>query len=106
MAQARAAFESGLAHFDRGETSAALADFLRSRELHPTRTATLNAAVCLRKENRFDESLELYEELLRSFPNLDAKERAFATKEMAELKPLVGAIDFTTGSQEVFTAGV
>src|SRR4051794_11321964 len=51
-AQARASFDSGVGHFDRGESSAALADFLRSRELFPTRAATKNAAVCMRRENR------------------------------------------------------
>jgi hypothetical protein len=94
--QARTFFESGLAHFDRNEWSAALADFLRSRELYPTRVATINAAVCLRKEGRFDQALELDEEALRS-PDIDAQERAFVEKEIAELRPVVGSIDFTAG---------
>ena len=75
-AQARALFESGLGHFDRGEWSAALADFLRSREIFPTRSATKNAAVCLRKEARFDEALDMFEELLRAFTDLSARDRA------------------------------
>src|SRR5207237_152698 len=75
--QARALFESGLAHFDRGESSAALADFLRSRELFPTRSATKNAAVCLRKEGRLDEALDMLEELLRAFADLPPADRAF-----------------------------
>jgi hypothetical protein len=96
-AQARAFFASGVAHFDRGEMSAALADFLRSRELFPSRVATINAAICLRKENRFDEALDLYEEVLRTYADLDPNDRGFTTKEIAELKPLVGAIEFSTG---------
>jgi hypothetical protein len=91
--RARALFETGLAHFDRGEWSAALADFLRSRELFPTRTAALDAAVCLRKEGRFDEALDLLEDVLRTYADLDPRERGFAEKEMSELRPLVGAID-------------
>src|SRR4051794_21810168 len=59
-AQARAFFDSAVAHFDRGESSAALADFLRSRDLFPTRAATKNAAVCMRRENRFDEALDMF----------------------------------------------
>src|SRR5450432_1080494 len=91
--QARVLFESGLAHFDRGESSAALADFLRSRDLFPTRSATKNAAVCLRKEGRFDEALDMLEDLLRSFANLPAKDRAFAESEIETLRGSVGALD-------------
>jgi hypothetical protein len=93
--QARALFESGLVHFDRGEWSAALADFLRSREIFPTRSATMNAAVCLRHEGRFDEALEFLEELLRTYTDLRPGDRAFAEKESAELRASVGAIDLT-----------
>lgn len=94
--QARTSFESGLAHYDKGEWSAALADFLRSRELFPTRVATINAAVCLRKEGRFDQALELHEEALRA-PDIDPQERAFVEKEIAELRPVVGSLDFISG---------
>ena len=94
--QARTFFESGLAHYDKGEWSSALADFLRSRELFPTRVATINAAVCLRKEGRYDQALELHEEALRA-PDIDPQERAFVEKEIAELRPVVGSIDFTSG---------
>jgi hypothetical protein len=91
-AQARAFFDSGVTHFDRGESSAALADFLRSRELFPTRAATKNASVCLRRENRFDEALDMFEELLR-FPDLSPADRAFAESQSAELRGAVGALE-------------
>ena len=91
-AQARASFDSGVVHFDRGESSAALADFLRSRELFPTRAATKNAAVCMRRENRFDEALDMFEELLR-FPDLSPADRAFAESQSAELRGAVGALE-------------
>jgi hypothetical protein len=91
--QARARFEAGLAHFDRAEWSAALGEFLRSREILPTRSATINAAACLRKEARYDEALDLLEELLRTYPDLAAEERAVAQKDVAELRRSVGSID-------------
>ena len=92
-AEARALFETGIAHFDRSEWSAALADFLRSRALFPTRAATKNAAVCFRREGRFDEALETFEALLREFPDLTPGDRAFAEKESAELRAAIGSIE-------------
>ena len=92
-AEARALFETGIAHFDRSEWSAALADFLRSRALFATRAATKNAAVCFRKEGRFDEALESFEALLREFPDLTPSDRAFAEKESAELRAAIGSIE-------------
>jgi hypothetical protein len=90
---ARAHFERGLGHFDRGEWSAALAEFLISRKIFPTRAATKNAAVCLRKEGRFDEALEMYEALLREFPDLAPADKQFADKEIEELRASIGTLE-------------
>lgn len=91
--EARNHFEIGLAHFDREEYSAALAEFLKSRELFPTRSATKNAAICLRKEKRFDEALEMFEALLREFPNLPPTDHDLANKEISELQGSVGSLE-------------
>lgn len=91
--EARAAFDSGIGHFDRSEWSAALADFLRSRALFPTKSATKNAAVCLRREGRFDEALEMYEALLREFKDLAPADKQFAESEIESLRASVGALE-------------
>jgi hypothetical protein len=92
--EARNHFELGLSHFDREEWSAALAEFLQSRALYPTRNATKNAALCLRKEGRFDEALDMWEALLRDFASsLTPTDRALAEKEVAELRASIGAVD-------------
>ena len=91
--EARMHFEQGLAHFDRDEWSAALAEFLQSRALFPTRAATKDAAICLRKERRFDESLDMYEALLREFPDLSQDDRALAVREIDELRSSIGGVD-------------
>jgi hypothetical protein len=91
-AEARAHFELGLSHFDREEWSAALVEFLKSRELLPTRTNTKNAAICMRKLGRFDESLDLFEALLRDFPDVSPTERALAQREIADLQASVGTV--------------
>jgi hypothetical protein len=90
--EARSHFDLGLLHFDHGEWSAALAEFLRARELYPTRSATKNAALCLHKESRFDEALDMFESLERDYPDLSPTDRALADREIAELQPLVGAL--------------
>jgi hypothetical protein len=93
VGEARRHFELGVAHFDRSEWHAALAEFLRSRALAPTRANTKNAAICLRKVFRFDESLQLFEALLREFPDLPAADRELAEREIGELLSSVGTVE-------------
>ncbi len=94
-AEAEERFKRGLELLKEEAWTAALAEFARSRELYPTRTATNNAAVCLRKLKRFDEALDMYETVLREFPNMPADKKEAAQKEVAELRQLVGTIDIT-----------
>ncbi len=92
-ADAEAHFKKGLVLLGEEAWAAALAEFLRSREIFPTRTATNNAAVCLRKLKRFDESLDMYVTLLREFPNMPEDRKSAAQKEVSELQQLVGTVD-------------
>lgn len=91
--EARAHFEKGLALADNASWDAALAEFSRSIELYPSRAATKNAAVCLRKLGRLDESLEMFEGLLRDVRGLPADIKAEAQAAVLELRPLVGTIE-------------
>ncbi len=88
---AEAAFERGVELMNDGATEAALSEFLHSRELHPTRGNTQNAAVCLRKLGRYDEALDLFEVLLVDFPEA-LEDAAQIQREIAYLKGLVGNI--------------
>ncbi len=94
-AEARGHFEKGLRLLQEEAWAAALAEFLISRELFPTRAATTNAAVALRKLQRFDEALDMFETLLRDFANVPPGERATAQRAIAELRERVGTIDIT-----------
>ena len=58
---------------------------------HPTRAATQNAALCLRRLRRYDEELETLE-LLLAFPELTAPERAWTERELAAVRGLVGSL--------------
>jgi hypothetical protein len=91
QAEARARFEAGLAHFAKDEWDAALTEFIRSRKATPTRSATKYAATCLQELRRFDEALDLFEEVL-AFPNLAAKDLKYARDGIASLQPRVGTL--------------
>lgn len=91
--EARQHFEKGIALFEEESWDAALVEFLRSREIFATRAATKDAALCLRKLNRFDEALDLFQALIREFPSLPAEERALAESAIKELTGRVGGID-------------
>ena len=95
--EARAHFEKGLARFDEEAWDAALVEFLRSRELFPTRAATKDAGFCFRKLRRFDEALDMFEALLRDFPNLPADDKEIAEREIRALTSLVGRIELRGG---------
>lgn len=89
--EAKKHFEQGLALFDRGSLDAAYPEFDKSISIFPTRAAIKNAALCLRKLNRFAEAVEMNERLL-SMPNVSEEEKAIANGELAQLRPVVGNI--------------
>lgn len=89
---ARAYFEKGLLLFDEEAWDAALAEFLRSREIYVTRAATKNAAFCLLKLKRFDEALDLFERLLE-LPGLSAADKQVADQAVSDLRGRVGSIE-------------
>ncbi|MFO0667741.1 MAG: PEGA domain-containing protein [Polyangiaceae bacterium] len=93
-AEAQAKFEKGLKLFEDGAFQLALLEFQASREKFPTRAATRNAALVLRKLERFDEAIEMWETLEREFPNLPPAELAQSVQEKKELAALVGFLSF------------
>lgn len=68
-------FQHGLALARERDWDAALAEFMASRELYPTRSATRNAAIALNQLRRYAESYELYESLLREFSTTSPREQ-------------------------------
>ena len=92
--EARRHFEKGIAVLREEAWAPALAEFLLSRSLYPTRAATNNAAIALRKLLRYDESLDMFETYLRDF-QVPPAEREAAQRAIAELRALVGTIDIS-----------
>ncbi len=95
LVAARAHFERGNALFKEGAWAPALAELLESRRLRPTRNATRNAAVCLRQLGRHAEALDLYEALLREFPDVAPDLKDEAQRAIVELRARVGTIEIS-----------
>jgi hypothetical protein len=92
--KAKELFRAGVGLFDAGDMERALDYFLRSRAAFPSGKNTINAALCLDRLGRFDEALELYEEVLTRFGSeLDDESRAAMAPAMASLRQKVGSID-------------
>jgi len=66
-ASAKVHFDRGLALAQGGNWEAALGEFLASRAMFPTRSATRNAAVALRNLGRYTDAVSLYQTLLEEF---------------------------------------
>jgi hypothetical protein len=96
-AQAKEAFFRGVEHFQNESWDAALAEFLRSRELYATPVAVKNAAVCLRQLRRYAEALDMYEELLSKFGSqLKPEDKKAAEEALAALQASVGELMITS----------
>ncbi|WP_165374046.1 MULTISPECIES: PEGA domain-containing protein [Sorangium] len=91
-AEARAHFETGVAHFDKQEYREALEAFRRSLWLKKNRNSMGYIASCLKQLGQYDEALEQYEEMRREYPSLPAKMEAIVAADMAELSGLVGTL--------------
>src|SRR5690349_8942283 len=65
--EAKVRFQRGLELVQNESWDAALAEFLASRKLFPTRVALKNAALSLRQLKRYVEALAMYNELLTQF---------------------------------------
>jgi PEGA domain len=91
--EAERRFQQGLVLARQQSWDAALAEFLASRELYPTRSATRNAAVALQNLGRFSECYEMYEALLREFGDAIAPDqRRTLQAEMAVAAMHVGEL--------------
>ena len=77
-----------------GDCQKALEFFARSRALVPSMQNTLNSAICLDQIGRYDEALEMYEEVLTKFgEQVDTDSKQAMAPSMAALRRKVGTIE-------------
>ena len=94
LERAKDLFRQGTALAKAGDYARALEFFQRSRGVVASVPNTLNAAVSLRQLGRFDEALELFEELLTRFGDkLAEDERTTLAGEMSAARAKVGSVD-------------
>ncbi len=94
--QAKDHFLKGLEFVQNENWDAALAEFLASRELFPTRVALENAAVCLRQLKRYADALDMYNELLQKFGStLPPDKLKVAQEAVTQLQGNVGQLTVT-----------
>src|SRR6478609_6722026 len=91
--EAKLRFQRGLELVQNESWDAALAEFLASRKLFPTRVALKNAALSLRQLKRSVEALAMYNELVTTFGNsIPPEERKTIDDAIAQLKLAVGEV--------------
>jgi hypothetical protein len=94
--RAREHFDRGLEHLRANRHEPALAEFLRSRELYPTRANTQNLAAVLSKLERYDEALDVLEELTQKYKDLSADDAREVEREMLRLRGLVAFVEVSS----------
>ena len=93
LARAKELFRQGVVLFQAGSTDSALELFLQSREAFSSSKNTMNAAICLERLERFDEALEMYEQVLRLHDDeLDEENRASVQTTIRRLSAKVGTL--------------
>ncbi len=91
--EAKLRFQRGLELVQNESWDAALAEFLASRKLFPTRVALKNGALSLRQLKRYVEALAMYNELVSSFgASIPPEERKTIDDAIAQLKNNVGEV--------------
>lgn len=95
--EAKLRFQRGLELVQNESWDAALAEFLASRKLFPTRVALKNAALSLRQLKRYVEALAMYNELLASFgSSIPPEERKTIDDAIVQLKQTVGEVQINS----------
>ena len=104
LEQAKSLFREGNALLSAGDPERALERFLASREALASGKNTANAAICLERLGRYDEALEMYEELLARFAaDIDEQDRQKLAPIMTRLRDGLGKLDISANVEAQLT---
>ncbi len=92
LTAAKDLFRQGVAVFEAGDVERALEYFRRSRALYPSGKNLTNAAICLDRLGRYDEALELYEEVVAKYLADVEGEKEAITRALGSLRAKVGSL--------------
>ncbi len=92
LVAAKDLFRQGVAVFEAGDIERALEYFRRSRALYPSGKNLTNAAICLDRLGRYDEALELYEEVVAKYLSEVENEKEAITRALGNLRAKVGSL--------------
>ena len=95
--EARTHFDKGVALLQARSFDAALIEFERSRAAFPTRSATENAAVCLREVGRLDEAYDAFGKVLNDFGEIPDDVKKRIEDQRTELESHMGGIKVSGG---------
>ena len=98
---AQAHFNQGLSFAKAGDWEAALGEFLTSRAIFLTKSATRNAAIVLRQLGRNARALELYSSLLKEFSEPIAGPAALTAEETTAIATEKTATEAQVGELEI-----
>jgi hypothetical protein len=108
--EAREHFERGVGLMENENWDAALFEFERSLEIHPTRSALFNAGQCLKALHRYVNAIELLQRWMeRHAGTAPAEETATVTAALQEMQQYVGELSVTVavpGAQVLLDGGV
>lgn len=89
--EGRARFVRGVELFERGNSAAALAEFLAAYALAPRPSVLFNLAATYEALHRYPEATEAYERFLAS-EGAERRDRAHAERSLARIRPLLATI--------------
>ena len=92
--EAKRLFDRGVKLLEQNKFDDALVDFRRSREVFPTRSATENAAICLRELGKTADAFEMFRSVLREFPELPPDVKARVESQVERLDAQLGRLVF------------
>lgn len=94
-AEAKAHYDKGNTYSDQHQYGKAYEEYQKSNALRKSPSTMVTMAICLQFLSRFEEALELINDALRQFPDMEGATKSKAEKTRAELADMMGTLSFS-----------